>query len=219
MTKFLRDTWTSSTPWTFESFRPSNPTSPTPPPPLQDDGYNFRGPTSESNWLVPGRVITGEVPGGWGSSSKVTEQSVDAIISSGVTVFVCLLEFRPDYISYLNGRADFIHFPIDDFDVADEADTVAFVEELGRRFSRSNDAFYIHCFSGRGRTGIIASSLLMNLYEEVDKSAAVSICNSRKRIGRTGRTKGGHMPETEEQHEQLEVNEVQFKRGGHKAKT
>ncbi|GMH97698.1 hypothetical protein TrST_g150 [Triparma strigata] len=220
LVKELRDAWTSTAQWTHESFRTSSSSSsPSAPiPPLQDDSYNFRGPTRESNVLIPGRVFTGEVPGGWGSSAKITKQCVDDIMSAGVTVFVCLLEFRPDYIVHLEGRADFIHFPIDDFDVADDRSTLAFVEELGRRFRQTGDVFYIHCFSGRGRTGIIASSLLMNLYSEVDKSAAVAICNSRKRIGRTGRTKGGHMPETEEQHEQLSTNEVSFKRGGHKAK-
>lgn len=92
------------------------------------------------------------------------------------------------------------------------------MEELAQLVkNNSDDVFYIHCFSGRGRTGIIASSLLIALYCTT-KVDAIAACNDRKRAGRRGRTRGGRMPETHEQVQQVEENEVHFKRGGHKAK-
>jgi len=211
--------WDCPKPWKHERLRkePSSPHSATLPP-LNSSSYNFSGPTPESNWLIPGRVMCGEVPGGWDGAHS---SDLARILSSGVNAFVCLLEFVPSYVDDLRAlehTADFIHFPIDDFSVADDDQTVSFVEELARLIKGSSVVFYIHCFSGRGRTGIVASSLLQALYS-CDSAEAIATCNVRKRAGRRGRTRGGEMPETSEQVQQVTDNTTQFKRGGHKGKT
>ena len=53
-----------------------------------------RGPTSEANWLIPGRIMTGQVPGGW-AGGRAAQIEVDAILAAGATTFVCLLEVEP----------------------------------------------------------------------------------------------------------------------------
>lgn len=64
----------------------------------------------------------------------------------------------------------FIHFPIDDFDIADEQNTVVFVNELANRV-RQGHKMYIHCQGGHGRTGLIAIQLFIALYGVEAKEA------------------------------------------------
>jgi len=52
------------------------------------------GPTSESNWIIPGRLLIGEVPGGW---DRAPGGDVEKIVAAGVTTFVSLLEYEPEY--------------------------------------------------------------------------------------------------------------------------
>jgi hypothetical protein len=98
-----------------------------------------RGPTAESNWLIPGRVIVGECPGGWDGNPA---EDVAAIAAAGATTFVSLLEFRPDYLELLarQGQPPLVslRFPIDDFSVTNDKDTVAFVGELAKRVAKDS---------------------------------------------------------------------------------
>ena len=50
---------------------------------------NYRGATTESNWLVPGRVMLGECPGCYTGDER---SAVDAILDAGIDTMVCLLE-------------------------------------------------------------------------------------------------------------------------------
>jgi hypothetical protein len=182
------------------------------------------GPTPESNWLIPGKVMVGECPGGW---DRDPTGDVQAILREGVNTFVSLLEYAPEYLGAIqktvqagtppNITISSISFPIDDFSIADVEQTTAFVEELARRIQTSDSVMYIHCFSGRGRTGTIAIPLLMAIFPQMTRAEATEACNAYKSNGRTGRTRGGHMPEIQSQVEQVERNEVPCKRGGHKA--
>ena len=64
--------WDGPKPWTHERLR-KEPPSASPLPPLNFSSYNFRGPTRESNWLIPGRVMCGEVPGGWDGTDSSSD--------------------------------------------------------------------------------------------------------------------------------------------------
>ena len=72
--------------------------------------------------------------------------------------------------------------------------------------------------AGRGRTGTVAIPLFMSLYPTLGEPRARALVNDYKRAGRTGSTRGGHMPEDPSQLEQIAVGEVAYKRGGHAAK-
>ena len=64
-----------------------------------------------------------------------------------------------------------------------------------------------------------AIPLLMALYPSLgDAARATELVTAYKRYGRYGRTKGGHMPEDRSQRRQIDKGEMQYKRGGHKAK-
>jgi hypothetical protein len=183
-----------------------------------------------------------------------------AALLAGVDTFVCLLEWAPEYRAELAAahgallaeqrraahacgdvaaRVTCLWFPIDDFGTAGDGATVAFVAELARRLrTRESRCVYVHCYSGRGRTGTVAIPLLMALYPEAFPAAAAAaavgtaaagagaggeararaLVNAQKRAGRTGRTRGGHMPEDPAQIAQIAAGEMAYKRGGHKAK-
>ena len=51
-----------------------------------------------------------------------------------------------------------------------------------------------------------------------DPARATELVNAYKSAGREGHTRGGHMPEDRSQRRQIDKGEMQYKRGGHKAK-
>lgn len=75
----------------------------------------------------------------------------------------------------------------------------------------------MHCLSGRGRTGTVAIPLLMALYPDLPEPDARRLVNEYKRNGRTGHTRGGHMPEVAEQRQQVAAGAAAYKRGGARA--
>ena len=178
----------------------------------------MRGATEESNWMVPSLVMTGHRPESLGD--------VQRILAAGINTFVCLLEDPPEYLREVERCASdlglaslhWIHFPIDDMSVTSDADTVAFVQELAALVQHGGRRVYIHCWSGRGRTGTVAIPLLLALYPDLSNEQAKDLVNEYKRNGRTGYTRGGHMPEVKSQHKQISANEQKYKRGGHSAK-
>ena len=109
-----------------------------------------------------------------------------------------LEEFKskyPDLVEKSGKKVNFLHFPIDDFDIAEEQSTVNFVNELANRVRRG-DKMYIHCQGGHGRTGLIAIQLFIALYG-IDFKEARKLIN-QYHDSRTGCYDIGHshMPET-----------------------
>ena len=100
----------------------------------------------------------------------------------------------------VRGPTTFLHFGIPDRSVAPSLEALdAAVYDLRRRVL-DGDRLYLHCWGGRGRTGLVAACLLGALYDElVDADEALERVQSYYRL----REKGGFSPETEEQKEQV----------------
>ena len=65
-------------------------------PSLIQRAQDALGPTVESNWMVPGLILTGQEPR--------SNQELQAILNVGVDTFVCFTEWGPGkYVSVLNG--------------------------------------------------------------------------------------------------------------------
>ncbi|KAH8072023.1 hypothetical protein JL721_3931 [Aureococcus anophagefferens] len=101
----------------------------------------YAGPTDESNWVVPGRVMAGAYPGY--DDDGLNYKSLFRLLEAGVTCFVCLqLEYDPDAREdawrrgdairpYFHDAAkiardarrplDFVHVGIEDCAVVDDA--------------------------------------------------------------------------------------------------
>lgn len=100
------------------------------------------------------------------------------------------------------GAVTFLHFGIADRSVAKSLEALdAVVFDLRRR-ALNGDRLYLHCWGGRGRTGLVAACLLGALYPElVDAEEALQRVHSYYRLREPD--KGGASPETEEQKKQV----------------
>lgn len=129
----------------------------------------WRGPSSRSNWLVPGRVLCGDQP-----YTLDKAEGRAGVAACGVTTIVCLrtksemASGKNSYVSSMTkllGKqvAKFVSFPIVDQNVADDDLVSEFIEQLLGRIA-GGEVLYIHCHGGHGRTGTICSLLLGRLY-------------------------------------------------------
>eukprot|EP00039_Didymoeca_costata_P006845 m.93945 g.93945 ORF g.93945 m.93945 type:complete len:405 (+) comp13421_c1_seq4:83-1297(+) len=154
-----------------------------------------QAPTRTSNWLIPGHLCIGAAP---------KAKDMPALLSCGITTFVCLIgEYWYAY-DYPSGARDiasarFVRFGINDFDVPDAKQLGGFVLYLRELMSGKGECVFVHCYGGHGRTGTVVIPLVSSLYN-LDMHAARSFveaatCNSRQSNG------GYHhdMPETDEQ--------------------
>ena len=168
-----------------------------------------------ANWLIPGRILLGANP------TKGRGSALDRLMpircDAGCGTFVSLQEenegreeeYLTDAASVADPAPDFIRFPIEDLR---PAPSLAFLneacEEIARRV-RAGERVYLHCFAGRGRTGLVACCLLGVLYEEVaDADEALERVGAyyRLRAGydvASSRAQDGRSPETEPQRQQV----------------
>jgi len=139
---------------------------------------SMQGPTDTSNWVVKGLVLCGEYPGK--SDDRVHVNTLTTFMRIGITTYVCLQEelelvklshFRPYFDDYHKmvaqegkNMAYFLQFPIEDGgEASNDSELLAFVEGLVGRI-KTGEKLYIHCWAGRGRTGIVVACLLGILY-------------------------------------------------------
>ncbi|CAN0031965.1 unnamed protein product [Scytosiphon promiscuus] len=101
----------------------------------------------------------------------------------------------------------FHHFPIPDLSPAENTEILAGLVDQLEALVASEKVPFIHCWAGRGRTGLIASCLLGRLYPELSAEQALNRVDKYYRtrgtvaIGKTCRVS----PETEEQDQQVRL--------------
>jgi len=158
---------------------------------------DYVGPTDESNWVLPGRLMVGAFPGV--SDDRENERLLSSILNCGVTTFVCLQrEYDPDApeSAWRSGHAirpyfpsasalaarhhrgrqlDFIHFAIEDCSVVEDDDVALFSRALAERLRTTDEVIYLHCWGGHGRAGTITCLLLHWLYG-LDAASAMARC-------------------------------------------
>ena len=111
-------------------------------------------------WVLPGKLLAGEHPGG--STPELTSTRLSRLIQSGVTCFVDLTE--PDeiapYDAGLPVEIAYVRRPIRDHGVP--PDPLQMVEILSslRHALRAGGTVYLHCRAGIGRTGMVAGCFL-----------------------------------------------------------
>lgn len=159
----------------------------------------YCGPTDESNWVLPGRLMVGAFPGV--PEDDENDRVLSSILGVGVTTFVCLqreydprateqqwrsgVSLRPyfekavEIAAWMDRNDDdvykrqlsFIHFGIEDCSVGEDHAVTNFAVELAERLRSTNEIIYLHCWGGHGRTGTIVCLLLHLLYGLDDRSA------------------------------------------------
>lgn len=184
--------------------------------------------SESANWLVPGKVLLGANPT---KGRGQTINRVKAICNGGgCDTFVSLQaelppitadpsDFDPNTPSVENYGPDakacvqdrvpaFRRFPIDDLHPASSVEYLAQIVDELAALVRQGHVLYIHCFAGRGRTGLVACCLLGKLYEGMSADEAL------ERIGTyyslralygvaSSRSADGMSPETEPQRQQV----------------
>ena len=95
----------------------------------------------------------------------------------------------------------FVHFGLPDLSVASSLDELdGIVHNLKLRVE-NGDRLYIHCWGGRGRTGLVSACLLGALYGEIDAEQALARVQQAYSLRMPWREKIS--PETEEQRNQV----------------
>ncbi|KAL7531503.1 hypothetical protein ACHAXR_008097, partial [Thalassiosira sp. AJA248-18] len=98
----------------------------------------------------------------------------------------------------------FLHYGIRDMSTVERFDgLLRVVSELANRI-RSGEKIYLHCWGGKGRAGLVAACLLMELYRDIDADVALeyiqTFCQLRNMEGDSVQYTS---PETEKQKEQV----------------
>ncbi|GAM29129.1 hypothetical protein SAMD00019534_123050 [Acytostelium subglobosum LB1] len=160
----------------------------------QEIDNEMKGPNDISNWVLKGKIMTGEYPAK--DNQDDHQKLLSSLLDANITLFVCLqleteLEnFKPykqDLIDMANERnlkIEFLHFPIEDGGVAASIEELAdFIDLLLNKLKDHN--VYLHCWAGRGRTGIIAACLLGRLYQisGLEACRRIQECYEQRVIG------------------------------------
>ncbi|CAM9678370.1 unnamed protein product, partial [Discosporangium mesarthrocarpum] len=197
----------------------------------------YLGPTMESNWVLPGKLLVGAYPASIDDDQHA--HLLCGILLEGVSTFVCLQQeylaegvtedmwksgkaIRPYYQDVLQllkklqelrrknpqvypsiippEKADFVHFPIVDCDVADDAKVLQLALQLSSRVA-SGEVMYLHCWGGHGRTGTVVSIMLHLMYG-LGAKESMERCQFVHDVRRVPIDVGS--PQTESQRQQVE---------------
>jgi ADP-ribosylglycohydrolase len=111
-------------------------------------------------WVVPGKLLAGEHPGG--TTPELTSERLSRLLQRGVTCFVDLTEpgeIAP-YDAGLPVEAVYVRKPLGDHAVpSDRRHMVEILSSL-RQALRTDGTVYLHCRAGIGRTGMVAGCFL-----------------------------------------------------------
>ena len=110
-------------------------------------------PTPESYWVEPGALLAGKYP---------RTQAIDALLGSGVTLFVDLTqEAELEAYAHLVGPGvRHVRMGIPDMDVASAEKMRRTLDLIDREHARGGTA-YVHCRGGAGRTGTVVGCWLV----------------------------------------------------------
>lgn len=122
-------------------------------------------------WVVAGRMMAGCYPGH--ALEEVARRQLGRLIDAGLLCFVDLMEEAPrgapPYEPMLRALAaergvevERVRLPIEDHGVPGDAE-LASLEALIAERLRAGTGVYLHCWGGRGRTGVVAGVALLRL--------------------------------------------------------
>jgi ADP-ribosyl-[dinitrogen reductase] hydrolase len=118
-------------------------------------------PLPNSYWVLPGRLLAGEHPGGL--SAEQTQARVARLLASGVNSFLDLTqpgEVEP-YDAALPISVDYLRKPIRDHGTPSAPEQMSEILDCLRLAQREGRVVYLHCRAGIGRTGMVAGCFLV----------------------------------------------------------
>ena len=153
----------------------------------------YRGPTSESNWVLKDKLIVGSYPGD--EDDKENEKYLTQILNCGVTIFACLQHeydnetpeevwrnrfgLRPYFkdaekmiankelyptLTTSVTKVSLIHQKIRDCNTIDDRTTLKLAKKLVKAIY-DGEVVYLHCWGGHGRAGVIVSIMIHLMFK------------------------------------------------------
>ena len=127
----------------------------------------IRHPIPESYWVIPGRFLAGEYPGGF--NRERVRQRMDTFLEAGLNTFINLtgLDELPPYLPVLLEEAkiyecqvESIHLPIRDFGLPTREEMITILDHIDDALEKNRNV-YLHCWGGIGRTGTTVGCYLV----------------------------------------------------------
>jgi hypothetical protein len=132
-------------------------------------------PLPNTYWVIAGRVLAGEYPGG--DDDAETHARLSRLHRAGIHSFLDLTEDgeMPPYRHLLPKHTEYLRSPIADvcvpYNVAQTHESLAAI----RRALTRERGIYVHCRAGIGRTGLVIGCFLAD--EESNGKLALKILN------------------------------------------
>jgi hypothetical protein len=128
---------------------------------------SLKGPTRESNWLIPRQLLVGGYP-------DTDDKHLEPLKNTGVNYFVCLNNeygsiskhgrFHRPYAEGLDSSYEFDNIKIPDMGTIDDKTILEISQKIVDRI-HNGKIVYLHCSGGHGRTGTIACIVMYILYQ------------------------------------------------------
>ncbi len=153
-------------------------------PNLSSDLRSSHGFSSKAHWVIPGVLMQGERPtpdavNGIVRNAKcgtfvnlqsecVPEEGSVILDDGGVQDWrhkpAVMAPYGEEVVALLADNASFLYYGIRDMKIAKSLDGLVVVVSLLAERIRSGEVIYLHCWGGKGRSGLVASCLLIELY-------------------------------------------------------
>src|ERR1700722_7905802 len=153
-------------------------------------------PLRNSYWVVPGKVLAGEHPGG--TTREATLERLQRLFAAGVECFIDLTEpgeLKP-YDVELPFSVEYLRKPIRDHGIPAQRLHMAEILDCIHDAVQSGRCVYVHCRAGIGRTGMVIGCLLME--RGLAGDAALDELNRLWQFSERSQS-WGSVPETDEQ--------------------
>jgi ADP-ribosyl-[dinitrogen reductase] hydrolase len=153
-------------------------------------------PLRNSYWVVPGKVLAGEHPGG--TTREATLERLQRLFAAGVECFIDLTEpgeLKP-YDLELPFNIEYLRKPIRDHGIPAQRLHMAEILDCIHDAVQSGRCVYVHCRAGIGRTGTVIGCLLVE--RGLAGDAALDELNRFWQFSERSQS-WGSVPETDEQ--------------------
>jgi ADP-ribosyl-[dinitrogen reductase] hydrolase len=153
-------------------------------------------PLRNSYWVLPGKVLAGEHPGG--NNREATRERLQRLIDAGVECFIDLTEtgeIKP-YDGELPFSIEYLRKPIRDHSIPAQRIHMVEILDCLHDALQSGRGVYVHCRAGIGRTGTVIGCFLADC--GADGEAALNELNRLWQQSERSQS-WGRVPETDEQ--------------------
>ncbi len=127
-----------------------------------DPPFILERPLANTYWVIPGRLLAGEYPGG--ANDTETRPRLASLQASGINSFVDLTEegeLHP-YHHLLAKRSRYLRSAIVDASVPNNVSQIRNLLATIREGLDQGHHLYVHCRAGVGRTGLVMGCFLAN---------------------------------------------------------